>query len=207
MLRIPKRPATSASASVSTFAITRRPARAPASLTSSGATARHGPHQVAQKSTSTGRGESNKLIEFGGLRNGNGLGERDERTLACSTPRPPIQACRGHAVRCRARGALNNQSSTNVRPEARTSRRRTATRLGIGRCANWKGQMPVRHATANARSSFTPTRVLPYLRTIFPYLRTKRTDRVGSKRLRRRSVAHAASSDRHMQCPHRGLAR
>jgi hypothetical protein len=62
------------------------------------------------------------------LRHGNGLDERDERTLARSTPRPPIQARGGHAVRRRARGALNNQSSTNVRPEARTSRRRTAAR-------------------------------------------------------------------------------
>src|SRR5580692_10514450 len=58
ILRIPNRPATSGKASVSTFATTTDPVRWLASLATSGATARHGPHHAAQKSTKTGTGES-----------------------------------------------------------------------------------------------------------------------------------------------------
>ena len=58
MLRMPNREAISGTASVSTFATTIFPARSPAILIISGATARHGPHHSAQKSTSTGTGTS-----------------------------------------------------------------------------------------------------------------------------------------------------
>jgi len=53
-----KRCATAGRASVSTLATSNRSARSRASFSISGATMRHGPHQAAQKSTSTGRGES-----------------------------------------------------------------------------------------------------------------------------------------------------
>jgi hypothetical protein len=55
MLRIAKRPAMSGSASVSTLANCTRPASRRAASSNCGAIARQGPHQVAQKSTSTGR--------------------------------------------------------------------------------------------------------------------------------------------------------
>jgi len=58
MLRISNRAATPGSASVSTLATIIRPARWLATFAISGATARHGPHHAAQKSTRTGRGTS-----------------------------------------------------------------------------------------------------------------------------------------------------
>jgi len=54
MLRIAKRALSSGCASVSTLAMMAAPAREAASFSSSGATARQGPHQAAQKSTRTG---------------------------------------------------------------------------------------------------------------------------------------------------------
>jgi hypothetical protein len=55
---MPNREAISGTASVSNFATTIFPARSPAILIISGATAWHGPHHSAQKSTSTGTGTS-----------------------------------------------------------------------------------------------------------------------------------------------------
>jgi len=53
-----KRADNSGFASVSTFRTNARPARLFAALAISGATIRHGPHQAAQKSTSTGTDEA-----------------------------------------------------------------------------------------------------------------------------------------------------
>lgn len=58
ILRIANRLATPGRRSVSTLAISTRPAFCPASRSSSGATMRHGPHHSAQKSTTTGHGAS-----------------------------------------------------------------------------------------------------------------------------------------------------
>src|SRR5688572_28585033 len=56
--RILKRPARSCSSSVFTLTTTSRPASLEATRAISGATARHGPHHGAQKSTSTGTGDA-----------------------------------------------------------------------------------------------------------------------------------------------------
>jgi len=58
MERMPKRAPRSGRASVLIFTTSQRPAFARATFSSSGATMRHGPHQGAQKSTTTGRGEA-----------------------------------------------------------------------------------------------------------------------------------------------------
>src|SRR5580658_5986845 len=73
MLRMPKRAAKSGSTSVSTLATTRCPARSPASASSSGATARQGPHHAAQKSTNTGKALScTNSLKSAALRTGSG---------------------------------------------------------------------------------------------------------------------------------------
>ena len=84
MLRMPKRAATSGSASVSTFATTTRPERSRAMASSSGATARHGPHQAAQKSTRTGTGAGGELVELLGAPHRDGRRQRKERRFACA---------------------------------------------------------------------------------------------------------------------------
>src|SRR5438477_954108 len=57
MLWMPKRAATSGTSSVFNLATTSEPLRFRAILANSGAATRHGPHQGAQKSTSTGQGD------------------------------------------------------------------------------------------------------------------------------------------------------
>src|SRR5688500_1148212 len=57
MERIPNIPDTCGNSSVFNLATRRRPPVIPATFSTSGATIRHGPHQGAQKSTSTGTDE------------------------------------------------------------------------------------------------------------------------------------------------------
>ena len=96
MLLTPYRAAHSGLSSVLTFATTKRPGYSAAILSSAGATIRHGPHQGAQKSTSTGMGDFKTFFEMLRFRRykAGGYLARQER---CSTLRGECCGTQDHA--------------------------------------------------------------------------------------------------------------
>ena len=147
MLRMAKREATSGSASVSTFATTTAPARWPASFASSGATARHGPHHAAQKSTSTGAfafctSSSKSCAERTGM--GRDGGSRAALHAAHFARSPSRAAGRRleleHAWQSTIIGALAGQRANGAAPTQARAQRRDADCPGTPRGSSGTGE-------------------------------------------------------------------